>query len=151
MPQQMERATKGAQPAHLRDGRFEGRNEHASIELRIDTAGTGLVSADLSRCSAGGRRDWVASVRSAPGTTFTAADAGTMVIAEDDLGGATTGRLTLSRTNGSADNLNASLQLDAPLNGLPARTPIDFVVQWVSAALRAIKVETETEDGVAPP
>ena len=86
-------------------------------------------------------------MRSAPGTTFTAADAGTRVIAEDDLGGTTEGLLSLSQANGSADNLNASLQLDVPLNGLPARTPMDFTVQWTSAALRTVKVETETEDG----
>ena len=150
MPQQMERTTDLSQTANLRDGRFEGRNEHASIELRVDTEGTGLASADLYRLGADGRPEWVASARSAPGTRFTAGDAGTMMIAEDDLGGRTSGRLTLSPTNGSAENLHASLQLDAPLNGLPAGTPIAFTVQWMSSALREIKVETETEEGIEP-
>lgn len=150
MPQQMERTTEASQTASVRDGRFEGRNDHASIELRIDTEGTGLASADLYRLDARGRPQWVASARSAPGTRFTAGDSGTPIIAEDDLGGGTAGRLTLSPTNGSAENVNASLQLDAPLNGLPAGTPIAFTVQWVSPALREIKVETETEEGVEP-
>jgi hypothetical protein len=150
MPHQMERANKSSQPASLRDGRFEGRNQHAAIELRIDTQGTGIASADLYRLGWHGRKDWVASVRSAPGTTFTAGDTGTRVIAEDDLGGTAQGLLSLSPTNGSADNLNASLQLDVPLNGLPARTPMEFTVEWKSAALRTVKVETEMETGVAP-
>jgi hypothetical protein len=150
MAHQMERAADAPELASVRDGRFEGSNEHAFIELRIDSRGTGLASADVYRLAPDGSHEWVASARSAPGTTFAAGDAGTLMIAEDELGGSTGGRLTLSPTNGSAENLHASLQLDAPLNGLPGGTPMTFTVQWMSSALREVKVETETEEGVEP-
>jgi hypothetical protein len=134
------------EPVQIRDGRFEGRNQDAFVELRVDGD---VVSADLYRFGPGDRRDWVASARTAPGTTYTLGRVGA-IIAEDDLGGATTGTVTITPTNGSSESMAVSFRLGAPLNGLPGSAPIEFTVEWVADALRTIKVEVETEEGVAP-
>lgn len=146
--EQTERAPEQS-PTTLRDGRYEGSNEHAFVELRVDRAVSAALSADLYRLGPDARRDWVASVRTAPGTTFARGDHGSLVVAEDDLGGATTGHLTVSSPNGTGETANVVLELDQPLNGLPARTPIAFSVTWASATLRSLGIEIETEQGVA--
>ena len=54
-------------PATLpRPGRYEGANPDAGLVLRIDAA---TVSADVYR-NPSGRRDWVASLRTAPGASL---------------------------------------------------------------------------------
>jgi hypothetical protein len=139
-----------ATPA-LQDGRYEGANEHLTIDLRLDAGGTDAVSADLYRHGPGDRKDWVASVRSAPGKGIGAAPGPWPMIAEDDIGGHTTGRLHLTSSNGSEDALRAVLVLDAPLNGLPARTEIAVDASHQDTTLRSLKIEVETEEGVAAP
>ncbi|MDA0166815.1 hypothetical protein OM076_41525 [Solirubrobacter ginsenosidimutans] len=71
-------------------------------------------------------------------------------IAEDDIGGTSIGRLSVSAMNSSAESVDAMIVLDGPLNGLPGGAPIVDTPTCVSTALRSIKVETESEDGVAP-
>ncbi len=125
-------------------GRYEGTNAEALIELRVDGAETGLVSADLYRLGAGDRRDWVASLRSVPSDVVGPAT----VIAEDDLGGATTGVLSIGSENGAGGELTATLILNGPLNGLPGRSQMSFAVDRASDALRSLGIEIEAEDGV---
>lgn len=136
------------------DGRYEGQDEHAFFELRVDAGGgePGAISADVYRFAAeDGRRDWVASLRSAPGAGLAPGAGAWAVIAEDDLGGTATGRLSLGSPDGAEERLDAVLWLDAPLNGLPSRREIAFAAERVADAVRSLGVELETEEGVAPP
>lgn len=135
----------------LQDGRYEGVNEHVAIDLRLDTVGAEAVSADIYRLGAGGRQDWVASVRTVPGARIGASPGPWPAIAEDDLGGQTTGRLQTAPGSGGADTVHAVLVLDAPLNGLPARTEIAAEVSRQATTLRSLEIEIETEQGVDPP
>jgi hypothetical protein len=135
----------------LLDGRYEGTSEHVLVDLRLDAGGADAVSADLYRLGTDERKDWVASVRSAPGTAIGASSGPWPVIAEDDVGGLTTGRLQVAPSNGSQDVLHAGLTLEAPLNGLPARTEIAVEVRRQETTLRSLKIEIETEENVAPP
>lgn len=135
----------------LQDGRYEGVNEHVAIDLRLDANGTDAVSADVYRLGLDGRRDWVASVRSAPGIGIGATPGPWPVIAEDSIGGQTTGRLQLTSGNGSEGAVQAALVLDVPLNGLPARIEIVVDASRQATTLRSLKIEIETEQGVAAP
>jgi hypothetical protein len=135
----------------LRDGRYEGANDHVLLDLRVDAAGADAVSADLFRLGPDDRQDWVASVRSAPGTSVSGAPGPWPVIAEDDIGGHTTGHLQATSGNGVEGALHAVLVLDAPLNGLPARTEIAVETTHQPTALRSLSIEIESEQGVAAP
>lgn len=135
----------------LQDGRYEGSNEQVLIDLRLDAGGADTVSADLYRLGPDGRRDWVASVRGAPGSGIAAAPGPWPAIAEDDLGGRTTGRIQVAPTNGATDSLHVAIVLDAPLNGLPARTEIVADASRQRTTLRSLSIEIETEEGVAAP
>lgn len=133
------------------DGRYEGVNEHVLIDLRLDAGVADAASADVYRLGPDGRNDWVASVRSAPGTGIGDSAGPWPVIAEDDVGGHTTGRLQATSGNGSEDALHAVLVLDAPLNGLPARTEIAVDASRKATTMRSLKIEIEIEKGVEPP
>ena len=135
----------------LRDGRYEGANDHVLLDLRFDAAGADAVSADIFRLGPSDRQDWVASVRSAPGTSVTDTPGPWPVVAEDDIGGHTTGRLHATSGNGVEGALHAVLVLDAPLNGLPARTEIAVDTVLQPTALRSLSIEIESEQGVAAP
>jgi len=149
MPAEAPGAEAAAEPTDgLPGGRYEGDDGEALLELRIDP-GAAAVSADLYRL-APGRRDWVASLRSVPGEVPRAGQPLT-VVAEDDLGGAVTGRLSVSASNGAAGRLGALLALDGPLNGVPGQRELSFAVQRVSDSARLIGIELETEEGVDPP
>lgn len=130
-------------------GLYQGSNGPAAIDLRVDGGDRWTASADLFRL-AGERRDWVASIRTAPGDSPAGEEPRT-VIGEDDVGGATTGRLSLHAANGAAAGLHAVLVLEAPLNGLPARTEIAFDAARVGGQVRTLGIELETEEGVAEP
>jgi hypothetical protein len=145
----MESANGGGAQA-LRDGTYRGGNDELSVELRIDTEVAGAISADLARLGPTGTPDYVASLRSAPGDRVTLEQGTWTVIAEDDLGGHVTGRLTLVSSNGD-QAATAVLLLDGPLNGLPGRAPINFEAEWKTDAIRSLGVEIETEEGVADP
>jgi hypothetical protein len=134
----------------LRDGTYRGGNEELSVELRIDTEVADAISADLSRLGPAGDPDYVASIRSSPGERVVLEDGAWTVIAEDDLGGHATGRLSLASTNGDRA-ASAVLVLDGPLNGLPGRAEIAFEAEWETEAVRSLGVEIETEEGVADP
>ncbi len=135
----------------LRDGRYEGASDHVLLDLRLDTTGANAASADIFRLGPGKRQDWVASVRSTPGTEVADAPGPWPVVAEDDIGGHTTGRLQVTPGDGSEDALHALLVLDAPLNGLPARTEIAVETTRQPTALRSLRIEIESEQGISAP
>jgi hypothetical protein len=127
-------------PATLpRAGRYEGANPDAAIVLRVDAL---TISADVYRDPTGGR-DWVASLRTAPGASLTAV-APMPIVAEDGLGATATGRINV-------DSASVTLRLDGPLNGVPGNRDIAFNVTRASDYLREMAIEIETEQGIAPP
>lgn len=145
----MDRDGNGGSGQALRDGRYEGGNDHLFVELRVDSQGNGAISADLYR-EGPERRDYVASVRSVPGEEIAIGNGPVTVVAEDDLGGRATGQLTLGSSNGD-QTTDGLLTLDGPLNGVPGHAPIPFEAEWRSATIRTLGIEIETEEGVAEP
>lgn len=140
--------TEAAQAADgVRDGLYKGHNEQAAVELRVDQAGAGAISADVYRLS-GDRRDWVASVRTAPGERVGAGEAPWTVIAEDDLGGTATGKLSVSSPQGTMDEVSVVLVLDSRLNGLPRHSEIVFTAKRAGEAGRSLGIELELEQEV---
>lgn len=133
------------------DGRYEGANERVLIDLRLDAGGADAASADIYRLGPDGKNDWVASVRSAPGSSVRASSGPWKIIAEDDIGGLTTGHLQTTSNNGSTDAVHTALVLDAPLNGLPAQTEIAVDASRQASTLRSLKIEVEVEKDVPPP
>ncbi len=134
-----------------RDGRYEGGNSDLFVELRLDAEGVKAVSADVYRTSANGR-DYVASVRSAPGRAFLPDGDAEMAIWQDSLGATTTGTVAVaSGSAGGPDVLLATFTLDQRLNGLPPHAELVVVADRVGTELRRLGVEVETEDQVQLP
>src|SRR5215210_752737 len=137
--------------AVLPDGRYEGGNSDLFVELRLDAEGVKAVSADVYRTTADGR-DYVASVRSAPGREFVPDGGAEVAIWQDSLGATTTGTVAVaSGPAGGSDRLLATLSLDQRLNGLPPHADLVIVAERVGAQLRQLGVEVETEDQVRLP
>ena len=140
-----------AEVAVPRDGRYEGGNSNLFVELRLDAEGVKAVSADVYRTSGNGR-DYVASVRSAPGRAFVADGAAEVAIWQDSLGATTTGTVTIAADPAfGPDRLLATLTLDQRLNGLPPHADLVVVAERVGSELRRLGVEVETEDQVRLP
>jgi len=134
-----------------RDGRYVGGNSDLFVELRLDAEGVRAVSADVYRTSAHGR-DYVASLRSAPGRAFVPNGDAQVAIWQDSLGATTTGSVAVaSGPAGGSDQLVATLRLDQRLNGLPPHADLVVVATRVGSELRQLGVEVETEDQVRLP
>ena len=134
-----------------RDGRYVGGNSDLFVELRLDAEDVKAVSADVYRTSANGR-DYVASVRSAPGRAFVPDGDTEVAIWQDSLGATTTGTVAVATGPASRpDQLLATLTLDQRLNGLPPHVDLVIVGERVGTELRRLGVEVETEDQVRLP
>lgn len=132
-----------------RDGRYEGGNSDLFVELRLDASGFKAVSADLYRTHPGGR-DYVASTRSAPGSTFAADGDPVAAFWQDSLGATTLGTIRVE-PSGQADHVLVTFTLEQRLNGLPPRTDLVVVAARAGDELRRLGVELETEEGIALP
>lgn len=140
-------------PAHtpspnvMLDGRHEGGNHELFIELRIDEAVSGVISADLYRNGITGR-SYVASIRTNPGVSISRNKGAWSIIGSDGEGRSATGKLELEpqTTDGSA--LTGSLFLDTALTGLPVRTKVNFAADLVSLRMRRLGIELEREQVV---
>ncbi|HEX8630752.1 MAG TPA: hypothetical protein VF755_21545 [Catenuloplanes sp.] len=143
-------AESGERP---RDGRYEGGDRNLFVVLRVDLDGSGVISGDVYRVNAA-TREYVASVRTAPGVVVTWGVAGhdTWVAAwQDSLGAVTTGGVDIAPVAGTPDTLAVTLRLDRRLNGLPAGTDLTVPVVRVAAELRSLGLEIDTEAGVRLP
>lgn len=134
----------------LLDGRYEGGNSDLYVELRLDASGAGVVSADVFRTSSRGR-DYVASVRSAPGTRIDQTDRRWPAAWQDSLGAVTTGSVRVQATPGTPDSMTATFVVDSRLNGLPPGTDLVVAARRTSERLRRVGIELETEEGVQLP
>jgi hypothetical protein len=128
------------------DGRYEGVDEQLLVDLRLDEHDAGVVSADVYRRD----QDYVASVRTAPGTRITFGSGPWPAVWQDSLGETCTGSVDLAVTD-EADVLAATLRLDRRLNGLPPRRDIALSVRRDGDQMRRMGLEVETEEGVESP
>jgi hypothetical protein len=131
----------------LIDGRYEGGNHELFIELRIDEAVSGVISADLFRNGSTGR-SFVASIRTTPGVSIQRNEGSWPIIGSDDEDRTATGQLTLTPQADDGSVLTGVLLLDKALTGLPVRTEIHFAADFSSAQLRRLGIELEQEEGV---
>lgn len=134
--------------APLEDGRYTGGNGEILVELRLDEAGSGVISADLFRIDALGET-WVASLRTNPGSRIVLADGAWDIVAEDQQETIAAGELTLGVQIAQPLTVSGSLRLDDSLAGIPGQTDIAFTAVWSSASLRTLGIELEQESGVA--
>jgi len=134
--------------ATLVDGRYEGGNHHIFVELRIDAAASGVISADFFRVGTTGRT-WACCVRTAPGQVVVETDKSWLIVGtEGQTGRSATGRLVLQTHAGEPTSISGTLQVDSALGGLPVQTEIPFTAERVSDVMRTIGLEIEREDGV---
>jgi hypothetical protein len=133
--------------AQLRDGRYEGSNPRLRVELRVDLAGSGVISGDLYRHEPFGDT-YVASIRTAPGV-HPAGSGPFEVIAEGSEGQTSLGTLKLTATG--PERALAELNLDALLDGLAQGAPMALLCEWRSPHLRRLGLEVEIEGAVSPP
>lgn len=134
----------------LRDGRYEGGNHEIFVELRVDEGVCGVISADIFRVGPTGR-NYVASLRTPPGSRVTVKEGVWTILGQDEHGNRTTGKLTLNGHNVNADTLMGTLFFESALHSLPSRREIGFVVERSSDLLRRVGIELELEEGVDPP
>lgn len=133
----------------MQDGRYQGGNDFLKVDLRIDEAISGVISADFFRSDQVGQ-SYVASIRTNPGERIELIDGDWEIIAEDEHGGKAQGSLTLKAADNDPVTLNGELFLNSAIHGLPSRCTISFSAVWESVEMRSIGVELESEKDVAP-
>ncbi|MBE1588391.1 hypothetical protein ACFPOI_53345 [Nonomuraea angiospora] len=134
----------------IRDGRYEGQSGGISVTLRVDADGSGVISADVFQVAADGRKAYLASARTAPGTKVALDDGTWPAIWQAAPAGKTTGSLALAQA-AQADGGSVTFVLDAPLNGLPTQTEVVVPVERKDDALRELGLEIELEQNVPAP
>lgn len=136
-------------PSSLADGRYEGGNHELYVELRVDEAVSGIISADLYRNGITGR-SFVASIRTIPGVRIQL-DAGAWdVVGVDVEGNRASGHLTLTPLLDDGASLTGTLRIDTALTSLPVRVDVPFAAVPVSQQMRRLAVEFEREEDVDP-
>lgn len=132
------------------DGGYLGGNHRLSLDLRVDFQMCGVISGDLFGTDFG-RRDYLASFRTAPGTRIAPDTPQPWTIVLETRDG-TVANGTLTVTEGDAEDvLSLSLKVDAQLPGLPSRQWFDLSAKWQSPMLRQLSVELESETGTRLP
>jgi hypothetical protein len=135
--------------ATAQDGLYRGGARDVEIELRVDCTGLGVISGDVWRVSAEARH-YVASFRTAPGERVTWASTWA-VFGQDEHDRRSEGRLSLVADAAQSNTLIGRLEFASPLEGLPVRRAVTFIVDRVSGAFRRLGLEIEIEDGVTAP
>ncbi len=127
------------------DGRYAVANDALAVGLRIDLAGSNIISGDIFS-TLGGFREYVASFRSEPGTEITPAVNPLEIVAEDRDGKHARGELLFSSVG--TTEVTMTLLLDAPLMALPVNQAMTFAGRFEGEAMRELGVELESEIGV---
>lgn len=131
------------------DGRYQGGNQRIFVELRIDEAGSGIISADIYRTD-DGNRSYDASIRSNPGERISRGAGSWEIVGSDRDDNRTTGRLYLKPAGSHSSSLIADLRLDSALGSLPVGNSIHFTVDYASSRLRSVGIELEREENIDP-
>ena len=135
--------------AEVQDGLYRGGARDVQIDLRIDCTGLGVISGDVWRVN-GDARHYVASFRTAPGERVTWAYKW-LVFGQDEHDRRSEGCLSLVADALQASTLIGKIEFASPLEGLPVRRAVPFIVERVSGAFRELGLEIEIEDGVNAP
>lgn len=135
--------------ATVQDGLYRGGARDVQIELRVDCTGLGVISGDVWRVS-GDARHYVASFRTEPGERVTWASSW-VVFGQDEQDRRSEGRLSLAADAAQPTTLIGRIEFASPLEGLPVRRAVPFIVERVSGAFRQLGLEIEIEDGVSAP
>lgn len=139
-----------ANSINVKDGRYWGGNHRLILELRIDFAGSAVVSGDLFTNSVSGRH-YLASFRTEPGLSIARSDKQPwIIILEDSDENTTTGKLALDE-GVTEKAVSISLFIEGTMPGLPTRQLIEMSAEWQSSSMRVLSVEMESEEEVAPP
>jgi len=133
----------------VQNGRYQGGNAHLKVDLRVDEAVSGVISADFFRSDRLGQ-SYVASIRTIPGERIELEDGDWDIIAEDEHGGKANGTLTLKAIDDNPVTLNGGLFLKSAIHGLPSRRTISCSAEWEATEMRTIGVELESEKNVDP-
>lgn len=141
--------TPAPSAAIAQDGLYRGSTRDVQIELRVDYNGAGVISGDLWRLGAD-KPNYVASFRTTPGERVTWA-ATWVVFGQDEYDRKSEGRLSLTPDATQPTTLIGRIEFAGPLEGLPVRRAVTFIVERVSGAFRQLGLEIEIEDGVTPP
>jgi hypothetical protein len=134
----------------IQDGRYEGGDAKIFVVIRVDTEDTGVVSGDVYRMGASAR-DYVASVRTAPGLRVPPYGGHWAAEWQDSLGAATTGTLGLTAAADNKDTVTVTLRADRALNGIPQGRDLVLPATLAGPELRELGIEIEKEDGVRLP
>src|SRR6185369_895218 len=99
--------------AAIRDGRYEGGDGVMFVELRVDAAGAAVLSGDVYDSSNGGSQ-YVASVRTAPGTRFDGGPGPWPAVWQDSIGATALGAVRLTASD--VDTATVALRVNTRLN-----------------------------------
>jgi hypothetical protein len=141
--------TRASDTASIADGRYAGGNHEVAIELRVDAAGSGVISADLYRLQSGARH-YVASLRTSPRLAVRLDDGEWSVVGQDEAGRTAQGRLTLLPHAHPASSVTGTVEFEGALEGLPSHRAIPFAAERQSGLFRTLGLEIEVEEGVDP-
>ena len=128
------------------DGRYALGNDALYVELRIDIAGSNIVSGDIF-AQAEGVREYLASFRSEPGVTLEQGAGSVAIVAQDAVGGRAQGVLAVTAV--SDTEVLAQLFLDDALMHLPLRQTVHLTGRYESDFMRDLGIETNKENGVS--
>ncbi len=134
-------------------GRYRGAGDEIALDLRVD-AELNIVSGDLYAITSRPGSDeplvgYAASFRTSPPLDASLPSA---ILAEDDLGGRTTGSMLLDGPapgRGGGGAVTVTVVLDGGLNGIGSRRPMTVVAERVGDLLRPIVLEIDRERDVA--
>ena len=128
------------------DGRYALGNDALYVELRIDIAGSNIVSGDIF-AQTEGVREYLASFRSEPGVTLVHDVGSVAIVAQDTAGGRAQGEITLTAV--SETEILAQLLLDEALLHLPLRQTIHLTGRFESEFMRDLGIEVNRENRVS--
>ena len=134
---------EGALPA---DGRYALGNDALYVELRIDIAGSNIVSGDIFARTEGAR-EYLASFRSEPGVALEEGADSVAIVAEDAAGNRAQGALAVTAV--SDTEVLAQLFFDDALTHLPLRQTVHLTGRYESEFMRDLGIEVNRESGVS--
>ncbi len=133
----------------LVDGRFAIGNSEIFIDMRIDSAGSSVISADIFRLGDTGKT-YDCSIRTNPGRKILASESNWSILGTDESGNIAVGELSLQNQDVEGRAIIGNLRVETALGTLPVQSDIHFAGNHVSTAMRVIGLELETEVGVGP-
>lgn len=137
----------GSTGGYVRDGRYFGGTDLFRIELRVDRAGSGIVSADVFARENDGSSTWLASLRTNPRHPLDPLGRWEAIAADrNDV--LAPGMIQLDAVSDVL--VNCQIQFQAALEGVPWGRPLLVPLEWQGDGLRRLGIEIEQEVDVDP-